>query len=110
MSKTLARYFGARFLTTFLAIFAGVFGLVMLVDYLEMMRRHADVPHASALMIAKASLYRVPQIVERVLPFAVLVAGMSSFVRSWGPSSSGRWVSPSRVAIPPPDATERRSV
>ena len=69
MSMTLARYFGARFLVTFAAIFAGVFGLVMLVDYLEMMRRHADMPHASALLIAKASLYRVPQIVERILPF-----------------------------------------
>ena len=80
MSKTLARYFGARFLATFGAIFAGVFGLVMLVDYLEMMRRHADVPHASAMLIARASLYRVPQIVERVLPFAVLVAAMSSFL------------------------------
>ena len=44
------------------------------------MRRHADVPHASALMIAKASLYRVPQIVERILPFAVLIAAMSSFL------------------------------
>lgn len=44
------------------------------------------------------------------LRFLDAVAGMSSFVRSWGPSSSGRWVSPSRVAIPPPDATERRSV
>jgi lipopolysaccharide export system permease protein len=80
MSITLARYFGARFLVTFSAIFAGVFGLVMLVDYLEMMRRHADVPHASALLIAKASLYRVPQIVERILPFAVLIAAMSSFL------------------------------
>ena len=80
MSTTLARYFGARFLVTFAAIVAGVFGLVMLVDYLEMMRRHADVPHASALLIAKASLYRVPQIVERILPFAVLIAAMSSFL------------------------------
>ncbi len=80
MSTTLARYFGARFLITFAAIFAGVFGLVMLVDYLEMMRRHADFPNASALLVAKASLYRVPQIVERILPFAVLIAAMSSFL------------------------------
>ena len=80
MTTTLGRYFGARFLVTFAAIFVGVFGLVMLVDYLEMMRRHADVPHASALLIAKASLYRVPQIVERVLPFGVLVAAMSTFL------------------------------
>lgn len=80
MSRTLARYFGVRFLTTFSAIFAGVFGLVMLVDYLEMMRRHAQAPNASAFLIAMASFYRVPQIVERILPFAVLIGAMSSFL------------------------------
>jgi lipopolysaccharide export system permease protein len=79
MSLTLARYFGARFLLTFLAIFAGVFGLVMLIDYLEMVRRHADF-QAPALLIAKASIYRVPQIVERILPFGVLIAAMSTFL------------------------------
>jgi lipopolysaccharide export system permease protein len=80
MTQTLGRYFGARFLRTFAGIFAGIFGLVMLVDYLELMRRHADLPNASALLIAKASIYRVPQIIERILPFAVLVAAMSSFL------------------------------
>jgi lipopolysaccharide export system permease protein len=80
MTQTLGRYFGTRFLVTFSAIFAGVFGLVMLIDYLEMMRRHADIPNASALLIARASLYRVPQIVERILPFAVLIAAMSCFL------------------------------
>jgi len=80
MTQTLGRYFGTRFLVTFAGIFAGVFGLVMLIDYLEMMRRHADIPKASALLIAKASLYRVPQIVERILPFGILIAAMSCFL------------------------------
>jgi lipopolysaccharide export system permease protein len=69
-----------RFVVTFIAIFAGVFGLVMLVDYLEMMRRHAQIPNVSVLNIALASLYRVPQIIERILPFAVLIGAMSSFL------------------------------
>jgi lipopolysaccharide export system permease protein len=80
MSLTLARYFGARVLTAFTAIFVGVFGLVMLVDYLELMRRHADLTNTSALLIAKTSIYRVPQVVERILPFGVLIAAMSSFL------------------------------
>ena len=37
-------------------------------------------PNASALLIAKASLYRVPQIVERILPFGVLIGAMSCFL------------------------------
>ena len=80
MTGTLGRYFGMRFVVTFTAIFAGVFGLVMLVDYLEMMRRHAQVPNVSVFNIALASIYRVPQIIERILPFAVLVGAMSSFL------------------------------
>ncbi len=80
MTRTLGIYFGTRFLVTLAAIFGGIFGLVMLVDYLEMMRRFAHVPHASVLTIATASFYRVPQILERILPFAVLVGAMSSFL------------------------------
>ena len=80
MSLTLGRYFGTRFLVMLAAIFGGVFGLVMLVDYLEMMRRYAHVPNASVLTIATASFYRVPQILERILPFAVLIGAMSSFL------------------------------
>jgi len=36
---TLARYFGLRFLTAVLLVFAGIFALVTLVDYIELMRR-----------------------------------------------------------------------
>lgn len=80
MTNTLSRYFAGKFLVMFAAIFAGVFGLVMLVDYVEMMRRHSDLPNATALLVAKASIYRVPQIVERILPFSVLIAGMSCYL------------------------------
>ena len=46
----------------------------MLVDYLELMRRLGRRARTlSALLVAKASLYRVPQIIERILPFCVLV-------------------------------------
>src|SRR5262245_3605667 len=80
MTRTLGAYFGMRFLVAFTAIFAGTFGLVMLVDYLEMMRRYGQAPNATVIQIALASLYRVPQILERILPFAILFAAMSSFL------------------------------
>ena len=41
---TLARYFGLRFLTAVLLVFAGIFALVTLVDYIELMRRAGDIP------------------------------------------------------------------
>ena len=47
---TLARYFGLRFLSAVLMVFAGIFALVALVDYIEMMRRASDIPHVSAAL------------------------------------------------------------
>ncbi|MEI8153498.1 MAG: LptF/LptG family permease [Hyphomicrobiales bacterium] len=80
MITTLQRYFGMRFLVTLLAVLFGVFALIILLDYVEQMRRMADVPNVSALTVANISLFRVPQIAERILPFCVLIGAMSCFL------------------------------
>jgi lipopolysaccharide export system permease protein len=80
MSGTLSRYFGMRFLTTLVAVLTGVFMLIILLDYVEQMRRMSDVPHVSALKVAQSSLFRVPQIAERILPFCVLIGAMSCYL------------------------------
>ncbi len=77
---TFARYFGMRFLGSVLAVFAGIFALVALLDYIELMRRAGDIPHVSALLVAKTSLYRVPQVTERVFPFCILIGTMSCYL------------------------------
>ncbi len=80
MSGTLTRYFGLRFLGAVIAVFAGVFALIALIDYIELMRRNSDVPNVSALLVAKASFYRVPQVAERIIPFCVLVGAMMCYL------------------------------
>jgi len=80
MTGTLTRYFGLRFLGTVLAVFVGVFALIALIDYIEMMRRNSDVPNLSSLLAAKTSLYRVPQVAERIMPFCVLIGAMSCYL------------------------------
>jgi len=80
VTGTLARYFGLRFLNAVLLAFAGIFVLVALLDYIEMMRRASDIPNVSAILVAKTSLYRVPQVTERILPFCVLIAAMSCYL------------------------------
>jgi lipopolysaccharide export system permease protein len=80
MIGTLSRYFGMRFLVTLVAVLAGVFLLIMLLDYVEQMRRMSDVPNVSALKVAQSSLYRVPQITEQILPFCVLIGAMSCYL------------------------------
>ena len=37
-----------RFLSTLVAVLLGIFALIVLVDYVELMRRTADVPNVSA--------------------------------------------------------------
>jgi lipopolysaccharide export system permease protein len=80
MIGTLSRYYGMRFLTTLTAVLLGVFALVILLDYVEQMRRMSDAANVSALLVAKISLFRVPQIAERILPFCVLVGAMSCYL------------------------------
>ena len=80
IGPTLGRYFGLRFLGAVLLVFGGIFALVALVDYIETMRRANDIPHVSAILVAKTSFYRVPQITERVLPFCVLIGTMVCYL------------------------------
>ena len=80
VSRTLIRYFGMRFLGAVASVFFGIFVLVVLVDYVEFMRRASDVPNISGWMVAKASFFRVPQLTERLLPFSVLVGAMACYL------------------------------
>lgn len=77
---TLGRYIGLRFLSATLAIFVGFMVLTALIDYVEMMRRASDLPNPSPLLAAKVSLFRVPQIGERLMPFCILIGTMSCFL------------------------------
>ena len=78
-SRTLARYFAGRFFVSFAAVFAGVFVLVLFVDYIDLMRRASDAPKAQASMLVVVSVFRVPQIMERLFPFSVLIGAMACF-------------------------------
>jgi lipopolysaccharide export system permease protein len=80
LGGTLVRYFGLRFLSAVLLVFVGIFVLVALLDYIELMRRASDVPNVSAILVAKTSFYRVPQVTERVMPFCVLIGAMSCYL------------------------------
>jgi len=80
IANTLARYFAGRFLLATLSVFIGIFLLVVFVDYIELMRRTASIATASALFVAQTSLFRVPQLLERLMPFCVLVGAMSCYL------------------------------
>lgn len=80
VATTLSRYFGMRFLTSVVGSFIGVVVLAAMIDYVELMRRGADWPNATPWLLAKISMYRVPQLTERIMPFSVLVGTMSCYL------------------------------
>jgi lipopolysaccharide export system permease protein len=51
-----------------------------MIDYVELMRRGAEWPNATAWLLAKISMFRVPQLTERIMPFSVLVGAMSCYL------------------------------
>ena len=80
VTRTLSRYFGLRFLNSVVGSFIGVVALAAMIDYVELMRRGADWPNATAWLLAKISMFRVPQLTERIMPFSVLVGAMSCYL------------------------------
>ncbi len=80
VAATLSRYFGLRFLSAVLGAFIGVVLLAGMIDYVELMRRGADWPNATPWVLAKISIFRVPQLTERIMPFSVLVGAMSCYL------------------------------
>jgi lipopolysaccharide export system permease protein len=80
LGGTLQHYFAMRFLSATMAVFLGVFLLVAMVDYVEMVRRTSEVTNVSGWVIPLASLSRVPQITEKILPFCVLLGAISCFL------------------------------
>jgi lipopolysaccharide export system permease protein len=80
IATTLSRYFAMRFVSSVVGSFLGVIALAAMIDYVELMRRGADWPNATAWLLAKISMYRVPQLTERILPFTVLVGAMSCYL------------------------------
>jgi len=79
-TNTLGRYFAGRFVISALGVFAGIFVLLVLVDYFEAVRRTSGLASASAVTVAEISLFRVPQILEKVTPFCILFGTMACYL------------------------------
>ena len=79
-ARTLSRYFATRFFSSVIGTFVGVVVLAGMIDYFELMRRGADWPKATAWILAEISVFRIPQLTEHIMPFAVLIGAMSCYL------------------------------
>ena len=80
MTNTLGRYFAGRFVVSAVGVFASIFVLLVLVDYIEMVRKTSGLASASAITVAQTSLFRVPQLLEKMMPFCVLIGAMTCYL------------------------------
>jgi lipopolysaccharide export system permease protein len=80
VTNTLGRYFASRFVISALGVFASIFVLLVLVDYIEMVRKTSGLVSASAITVAETSLFRVPQLLEKMMPFCVLIGAMTCYL------------------------------
>ncbi len=80
IAGTLSRYIVGKFVRSVAAVFIGIFMMIVLLDYIELTRRASNVANVPGWIIAATSLYRVPQITERLLPFSVLIGAMICYL------------------------------
>ena len=80
ITNALGRYFAGRFVVSALGVFAGIFMLLVLVDYIEMVRKTSGLVEVSAVTVAETSLFRVPQLLEKMMPFCILIGAMTCYL------------------------------
>src|SRR5258705_12687414 len=80
LTNTLGRYFAGRFLVAAVGVFVSIFVLLVLVDYIEMVRKTSGLVSASAITVAETSLFRVPQLLGKLMPFCVLIGGITCYL------------------------------
>lgn len=76
----LGRYFGRRFVLAVAVAFLTCIALIAVVDFFELTRRVGDRSGSTVAQIGYLVLLRLPSFSERMLPFAVLIGAMSSFL------------------------------
>ncbi|WP_366654578.1 LPS export ABC transporter permease LptG [Fodinicurvata sp. EGI_FJ10296] len=80
-NRVLFKYIVRQFLTWFAAIMAILLGIILMFEYVEMLRRGADRPDITMGVALRLSVLKMPEVVELVFPFAVMFGAMFTFWR-----------------------------
>lgn len=81
LSYTLTRYIARKFGFWVVATTCAMAGIVLLFDFVELMRRAANRTQAGIDVVFQMSLLKLPNMIELMLPFAILFAAMITFAR-----------------------------
>ncbi|MFX7747907.1 hypothetical protein ABTK03_21240, partial [Acinetobacter baumannii] len=64
IGRTFATYMTRKFTSAVTGAFFGTFGLVLIVDFVEQLRRVEDSSRAPTQLVALLAVYRVPAFIE----------------------------------------------
>jgi lipopolysaccharide export system permease protein len=81
VAMTLSSYIARQFSAAVAAMLGGLSLLVMLFDYIELLRRAATRPDVSFGLVTTIALLKLPYYILQILPFAVLLGGIVAFWR-----------------------------
>ncbi len=78
---TIFRYIAKQFLVWFSSFLFGLAGIILLFEVAELLRRAAEVPTATVAVVMQMAFFKLPETIQKVLPFVVLFAAMFTFWR-----------------------------
>lgn len=78
---TISRYLGWQYLLWFLLFLGALTGVIFLFEVAELLRRAAEKPEATFGVVLSMGFYKLPDTIEKILPFVVLFSGMFTFWR-----------------------------
>ncbi|MDR3435879.1 LPS export ABC transporter permease LptG [Telmatospirillum sp.] len=79
LSPILSLYICRHFVMAFFGALGVIMGLIFLFDVIELMRRTATHSDIGFNVILEMALFKLPQMVQLILPFAVMIGAMTAF-------------------------------
>lgn len=81
LSATLSFYIGRRFLFSFAVVLFVMAAVILLIDVVELFRRTTTKPNVSLQLVLQMAFFKLPFMIQKVVPFALLFGGMHTFWR-----------------------------
>ncbi len=81
LGKTFSFYLTRRFFASIMIVFFTCLGLILLVDFAELLRRTSDLAGIGITDVVGLALLRLPTFTEQMFPFAVLFGTMGALLR-----------------------------
>lgn len=78
---TLSRYLGRHFLLQVALVLSVMGGLIFITDMIELLRRASGQEDIGFGIVISMSLLKLPYLLQRVLPFAMLIGGIMTMMR-----------------------------